>query len=139
MAESIMTHLIKLNGLYDKFIITSSATSREEIGNPPHFGTISVLKKHNIDLVPHVAKQITKFDARRANYLIVMDENNVFNLKRIINKEDYYKINLLLSFANISRYISDPWYTGNFEQTYDDVFLGCSSLLEYLMLDIDKN
>lgn len=133
MAESIMTHLIDINGVSGFFTIASSATSTEEIGNPPHPGTVRVLKQHKIDTVDHFATQITRDIANDANYLIVMDQNNIYNLKRLIDKEDYSKIHLLLSFAGLKKSIADPWYTENFESTYDDVFLGCKELLKYLM------
>ncbi|MGH4037908.1 MAG: low molecular weight protein-tyrosine-phosphatase [Sphaerochaeta sp.] len=137
MAESVMTHLININGVSGYFNIKSSATSREEIGNPPHRGTVDILKLHKVKLVPHRAVQITKDDASEANILIVMDQNNVYNLKKLIYKEDFSKIRLLLSYANLDRSISDPWYTGNFKQTYDDVLLGCKALLKDLMKDFD--
>lgn len=132
MAESVMTHLIKQNGLENKFNIKSSATSCEEIGNPPHQGTQTILKKNNIKVIDHRATQITKEDAKMADFLVCMDSNNINNLKKIINKEDQRKISLLLSWANEERAIADPWYTLNYETTFEDVYKGCYSFLEYL-------
>lgn len=132
MAESVMTHLVKKNNLLDKYEITSSATSTEEIGNPPHYGTVSKLNEENIPCIAHRAKQITKKDAHSSDYLICMDNNNVRNLKRLINREDYNKISLLLSWAGEERNIADPWYTGNFDETFNDVYEGCIALLDKL-------
>ena len=137
MAESVMTHLIAINGVDGYFSIQSSATSREEIGNPPHIGTVDILKDHRIPIVPHRAIQITRESANDADLLIVMDQNNIYNLKKLIDKEDFVKIKLLLSYAKLDRAIADPWYTGNFIQTYNDVLLGCKSLLKELMKDLD--
>lgn len=138
MAESVMAFLIEINGLSSFFNITSSATSREEIGNPPHPGTVEILRDHEISIIPHKAVQITKNDASEADYLVVMDHNNINNLKRIIDKKDYPKVHLLLSYAGLDRAIADPWYTGNFSETYNDVSLGCKELLKYLMKLINK-
>lgn len=130
MAESIMTYLVKKNHMERFFEIKSSATSKEEIGNPIHPGTIAILKKNNIPVIPHRAIQITSRDAQEATILICMDSNNVFNLKRIINSENHSKITLLLNYAHIDRDIADPWYTGNFDITFKDILLGCQFLLE---------
>jgi protein-tyrosine phosphatase len=138
MAESVMTHLIDINGVKGFFNITSSATSREEIGNPPHPGTVEILKKHKIAIVPHSAIQITRDDANDADFLIVMDQNNIYNLKRLIDKQDYPKIYLLLSYAGFKRAIADPWYTGDFDVTYQDVILGCKELLKSLIPTLDS-
>jgi protein-tyrosine phosphatase len=138
MAESVMTHLIDINGVKGFFNITSSATSREEIGNPPHPGTVEILKKNKINVVPHKSVQITRDSAKDADFLIVMDQNNIYNLKRLIDIEDYKKIHLLLSYAESKNSIADPWYTGCFVETYDDVFLGCNKLLNYMMQSLDN-
>jgi len=62
-----------------------------------------------------------------------MDKNNVYNLKKIIDKSDYNKISLLLSYSDITRDIRDPWYTNNFKETYDDIYLGCTTLLNFIV------
>ncbi|MBK5200666.1 MAG: low molecular weight phosphotyrosine protein phosphatase [Spirochaetaceae bacterium] len=133
MAEMIMTYLVNESHTKNLFEINSSATSREEIGNPIHRGTIKILKKNKIPIFPHRAVQITTQEAQKANLLICMDKNNISNLKRIINLEDYSKIKLLLNYANLDRDIADPWYTGNFEDTFNDVLLGCKFLLQELL------
>ncbi len=133
MAQSIFSHLVKEKNLDSYFQIDSSATSREEISNPPHYGTINILKKNNIELIEHKAYQITKDIAKEYDYLICMDKNNIYNLKKIIDKSDYNKISLLLSYSGINRDIRDPWYTNNFKETYDDIYLGCTNLLNFII------
>jgi len=132
MAQSYFTHLVTLEDIAEKFVIDSSATSREEIGNPPHYGTREILKKNNIKLIKHHSKQISAKEGSEADYLICMDNNNIRNLKRIINKEDFKKISLLLDYTNLNRDIADPWYSGNFEQTYQDIKIGCEELLKHI-------
>ena len=133
MAESVMTHLLAQRGLTDCFAIASAATSREEIGNPPHYGTVSKLRQVGISVVPHRAVQMTKADYDQYDYLIGMDSANIRNMTRIAGGDPEGKIYKLTSFAGRSGDIADPWYTGNFDETYDDVLAGCQGLLEYLL------
>ena len=132
MAQSIFTHLLKQQKLESNFIIDSSATSREETNNPPHIRTKKILEKNNIRLINHFSKRITKNEAKDFDYLICMDNNNIKNLKSIIEKCEYPKVSLLLSYANINRDIRDPWYTNYFGATFDDIYLGCAALLNNL-------
>ena len=111
LSESVFTHKVNALGLGDQFIIDSFATSREEIGNHPHRGTVNKLREVGIPLVPHRAKQITLADYDKFDYIIGMDTANI---------------------RNLSRDIADPWYTGNFDETYTDVEEGCEGFLEYL-------
>ncbi len=133
MAQSVFSHIAHTNGMLSNFKIDSSATSREEINNPPHIGTKRILEKNNILLVKHRAKQITPFDAANFDYLICMDQNNIKNLKRIVNKDYHHKISLLLDYASLNRDIRDPWYTNNFNETFEDVYNGCTHLYQYLI------
>lgn len=133
MAQSVFSHIVNTNAMSSKFLIDSSATSREEIGNPPHIGTKRILEKNNIKLVDHRAKQITNSDASNFDYLICMDQNNVHNLKRLINRDYHHKISLLLDYPSLYRDIRDPWYTNNFHETYFDVHTGCTHLYDYLI------
>ena len=133
MAQSVMTNLLAQRGLTDCFTIASAATSREEIGNPPHYGTVHKLKQVGIPVVPHRAVQMTKADYAQYDYLIGMDSANIRNMTRIAGGDPEGKIYKLTSFAGRSGDIADPWYTGNFDETYDDVLAGCQGLLEYLL------
>lgn len=116
-----------------EFYIDSMATSTEEIGNPPHRGTVKKLQEVGIPLVPHRAKQITWSDYEKFDYIIGMDDWNIRNLKRMLKNDPDGKVNKLLSFAGSDRDIADPWYTGDFEATYQDVLEGCEGVLDYFM------
>ena len=133
MAESVFTHLVKQRGLEKQFEINSAATSREEIGNPPHHGTVAKLRQVGIPVVPHRAVQMTKADYKYYDYLIGMDTYNIRNMNRIVGGDPQDKIYKLPSFAGKSKDIADPWYTGNFDETYNDVVEGCEALLDFLI------
>ena len=131
MAESVFTYLVTQAGLASHFEINSAATSREEIGNPPHYGTVDKLRREHIPLIPHHARQMTAEDYRYYDYLIGMDTANIRNMTRIaggVDKEQ--KIFKLLTFSGSGRDVADPWYTGDFDATFADVMAGCSGLLE---------
>lgn len=130
MAESVFNHMIKTENIEDQFLVNSSATSREEIGNPVHHGTVRKLQSLNIPVTPHRATQITEKDFEEYDYIIAMDENNMGNLKRMGAPMD--KTSKLLEFAGSTRDIADPWYTGNFDETYEDIEKGLNGLLDHL-------
>lgn len=133
MAESVFTHLVKERGLENKFEIDSAATSREEIGNPPHHGTVGVLRRERISVVPHRARQMTAADYDGYDYLIGMDSANIRNMTSIAGGDPDGKIRKLLTFAGSDRDVADPWYTGNFDVTYRDVVNGCEAFLESIL------
>ncbi len=133
MAESVMTYLVKEAGLESVVEINSAATSREEIGNTPHYGTVGKLREKRIPLVPHRAVQMTRSDYDYYDYLVGMDSANIRNINRIAGGDPDGKIYKLLPIAGISRDVADPWYTGNFEETYEDVMAGCKAMLEMLV------
>ena len=133
MAESVFTHLVNQRGLQDLFEIDSAATSREEIGNPPHYGTVNKLRQKNIPVVPHRARQMTMTDYEYYDYLIGMDSANIRNMNRIAGGDPQGKIYKLPSFAGLSKDIADPWYTGNFDETYNDVLEGCEAFIDHLI------
>lgn len=132
MCESYFTHFVNQRGLSGLFTIASAATSREEIGNPPHHGTVRKLREEGIPLVPHRAVQMTAADYGKYDYLIGMDSANIRNMQRIAGGDPQGKIRKLLSFAGADRDVADPWYTGDFEATYRDTVAGCTAFLEYL-------
>ena len=127
MAQSVFQDMVNKAGLAERFDIDSAATSTEEIGNPPHHGTAAELRRHGIPVIPHRARQLTKADAERFDYLIGMDTANIRNMRRMTGADD--KIYKLLAFADIDRDVADPWYTGDFEATWRDVNDGCRALL----------
>ena len=132
MAESVFTHMVKQRHIESQFEIGSAATSREEIGNAPHYGTVDKLRRVGIPVVPHRAVQMTAADYERYDYLIGMDSANIRNMQRIAGGDPEGKIFRLLSFAGKERDIADPWYTGNFDETYQDIVEGLEGLLQYL-------
>ena len=132
MAESVFTYMVKQRHLDHLFEIYSAATSREEIGNGPHYGTVGKLRQVGIPVVPHRAVQMTKADYDYYDFLIGMDTANIRNMNRIADGDSKGKIYKLLSFAGSGRDIADPWYTDNFDETYDDIVEGCEGLLKFL-------
>ena len=133
MAESVMTHLVQEAGLSGEFYIQSAATSREEIGNSVHHGTVKKLRQMGVPLVPHRAVQMTRADYDKYDLIIGMDQWNRKNMLRILGGDPEGKVHLLLDFTDRKGDIADPWYTGDFDETYRDVLEGCRGLLEYCM------
>ena len=133
MAESVMTYLVKQRHMDTQFYINSAATSREEIGNTPHHGTVRKLKEVGIPVVPHRATQMTAQDYEEYDYLIGMDTANIRNMNRIAGGDPEGKIYKLLAFAGSGRDVTDPWYTGDFDATYNDVLEGCTAFLNKIM------
>ncbi len=133
MAESVLTHLVRERHIDNLFEIASAATSREEIGNPVHPGTVRKLQQMGIPVIPHKAVQMTKADYDYYDYIIGMDSNNMRNIARIIGDDPQQKVYKLLTFTGEGRDVADPWYTGDFDATYRDVLAGCRALLEYIL------
>lgn len=133
MAEFVMKDLVAKRGLSDEFFIASAATSREEIGNPVHHGTRNKLAEFGISTKGKYAVQMTKKDYRSYDYIIGMDHWNIQNILGIIGKDSKHKVCRLLDFTDNPRDIADPWYTGDFDLTYDNVLEGCEALLEKIM------
>jgi len=131
MAEFVFRDMVKKAGLSGDIYIQSSATSRWEIGNPVHHGTRSRLKKEGIDTSGKTAAQLTKQDFLEFDYLIGMEGSNIRDMLKISGGTHTEKVHKLLDFAGGGD-IADPWYTGNFDETYDDVLKGCKGLLEHL-------
>ncbi len=132
MAEYVFKDMVKKEGIEDKFYIDSAATSTEEIGNSVHYGTKNKLNEMSIECGNHVARRITKQDYEKFDYIIGMEEQNVKNIKRIVGEDTKHKIYRLLDFSKNPRDIADPWYTGNFDKTYEDVVEGLEGFMRYL-------
>ena len=132
MAEFVMKELVRRAGLEDDFLIESAATSREELGNDMHYGTRTKLREMGIPFTRRAARQITINDYDRYDYLVAMDDENLYYMNRCWGGDPKNKIRMLLSFAGKDRDIADPWYTGNFDQTYEDVLEGCTAFLASL-------
>ena len=132
MAEFVFKDLIKKNNLSKDFLIESAATSSEEVENPVHYGTRNQLAKYGISCNGKRARKITPNDYFEYDYIIGMESRNVVNMLRIFNGDPYNKIKRLLDYSVNPRDIADPWYTGNFEKTYEDIVEGCNAFLEFL-------
>lgn len=132
MAQFVLQHIVDKLGIADKVLIDSRATSDEEDGNPPHRGTVKKLNEVGVPVLPHTAKQITLKDYDCFDYIIGMDAQNIRDLKTLLKGDPNGKIYKMLSFAGETRDIADPWFTGDFDATYDDVLRGCECFLEYL-------
>lgn len=139
MAEFVFKDMVAKHGLAGQFEIASAATSTEEIwngvGNPVYPPAREELAKHGmISCEGKRAVQLQKSDYDKYDYLIGMDDRNIHNIERITGHKGG-KIKMLLSFAGENRSISDPWYTGDFRKTYEDVEKGCKALLESIMAE----
>ncbi|MBO4416203.1 MAG: low molecular weight phosphotyrosine protein phosphatase [Lachnospiraceae bacterium] len=132
LAQSLLTYMVKERGIEDMFEIDSAATSTEEIGNPPHYGTVRKLREEGVPLVPHRARRMLKRDYEYYDYLIGMDSANIRNMTRIAEGDPDSKIYKMLEFADSSADVADPWYTGDFDATYRDVKIGLEGFLRSL-------
>ena len=133
MAEFLLKDIVRKRGLEDAFEIASAATSREEIGNPVHYGTRNKLAQFGISVAGKHAVQVTKRDYEHYDLLLVMNSNNIRNLRRVIGEDTQCKVHLLLDYTERKgKSIADPWYTGNFDVTYNDIMEGLAGLLEQL-------
>ena len=130
MAEFLMKDLVDKAGLSDKYHIESAATSTEEIGNEVYPPAKRKLAEHNISCKGKTARQMTRRDYDRFDLLVGMDSWNIRNMNRICGGDPEGKIHMLLDYTNCPGDVADPWYTGNFEATWQDVLQGCQCLLE---------
>ncbi|SDW34065.1 protein-tyrosine phosphatase [Lachnospiraceae bacterium KHCPX20] len=133
MAEFILKDMVRKRSLTDQFHIESAATSTEEIwngiGNPVYPPAREVLLAHGIDCEGKRARQITAHDYEAFDLLIAMDENNLRDMSRVWPEDPEGKIQKMLAYAGEDRDVADPWYTGDFSKTWDDIYRGCEGLL----------
>lgn len=132
MAEFVLKDMARRRGVADKLCIASAATSTEEIGNDIHYGTKSKLRQEGVPFEKRAARQITASDYAEYDFLIGMDRYNIHNMNKIFGSDADGKIRRLLEFAGRGGDIADPWYTGDFDETYKDVTEGCEGFLEFL-------
>ena len=132
MAEFFMKDLVKQEGKAEQFDIASAATSTEEIGNGVHWGTRSILGRLGISCAGKTARQMTREDYNRYDYLIGMDSANLRNMYRICGNDYAGKMHLLMDYSDRHGEVADPWYTRDFEATWQDVEAGCRGLLNRL-------
>ena len=133
MAEFYMRHLLQREGLADRVVVASAATSSEELGNPTHGGTCRVLAAHGIPVdKTKRAVRFTPTDYETWDLIVIMDENNRRWLPAPKDPANAEKVHKLMEYAGSARDVADPWYTRNFEATYADVEAGCAGLLEHI-------
>lgn len=133
MAECVLKDMVARRGLTQQFYINSSATSTEETGNPIHPGTQRRLRQAGVPLVEHCAVQLRPSDYEKYDYFIGMDGSNLRSMRRILSGDPEGKVCRLLDFTSRPGDVADPWYTGNFDETYRDVVEGCEGFLKQVL------
>ena len=132
MAEFVMKDLVRKAGLEDRFLIASKAARHDELGNDTHYGTKAKLRQMGVPFAKRRATLLDRSDYDAYDYLIGMDEENMRDMLRLFGGDPNGKIYKLLRFADEDRDVADPWYTGNFDETYEDVLKGCTALLRMI-------
>ena len=130
MAEFVMKDLVHKAGMDEQIFAASSACRRDEIGSDTHPGTKAKLRQMGIPFTKRRAVQFTQADYAEYDYIAAMDRDNLRDIQRIVGEDTLHKVFLLLHFAGQEREVADPWYTGNFDRTYEDIWQGCQGLLE---------
>lgn len=133
MAEAMFRHLVKKEKLANKITVDSAATSSWQIGFPPHAETLNILKKYHISPKGLVGRSLTKEDFWKFDYIIGMDERNIKNIYKITGKPNHPKIIRLLDLTKYKKDVPDPFFTGDFEQTYRLFSVGCRALLKKIL------
>lgn len=133
MAEFVFKDMVEKQGKAEEFLIESAATSSEEEGNPVHYGTRKKLAEVGINTEGKYARKLKKSDYEKYDYIIGMEDYNIREILKIVGKDEQNKIYKLLDFTNNPRDIADPWYTHNFDSTYNDICEGCTELLKKLI------
>ena len=132
MAEFIMKYLVQQAGLEDQFIISSAATTTEELGNDMYPNAKAELKLHGIPFERRRARQINSRDYSDWDFIIAMDQENLSDINYVVGHDPKKKVRLLMSFTGENRSVSDPWYTRDFARAYNDIKLGCEALLNHV-------
>ena len=133
MAEFVMKKIVKDASKDSEFYIESAATSSEELGNDVHYGTKEKLTQMNVPFSKRRARKITPADYDNFDLLIGMDVENLYYMENAWNKDPNDKVKLLLTYAGKDRDIADPWYSHNFDKTYDDILEGCTALFNSIV------
>ena len=132
MAEFILKALVKARGLEGQYFIESAAVSEEEIGNPIYPPAKRCLTQHGVPFDKDKrARQVTRADYARFDRLICMDASNLRWLRWIIPDDPEGKVHLMMSYAGMGRDVADPWYTGDFETTFQDILEACEAMLDF--------
>lgn len=130
MAEFILKALVRAKGLEDRYYIESAAVSTEEIGNPIYPPAKRCLNQHGVWFDPAKrARQVTRSDYDRFDRIICMDSSNLRWIRMIIPNDPDQKIHLMMTYTGMGRDVADPWYTGDFETTFQDILEACEAML----------
>ena len=132
MAECLLKDMVRRERLEGDIYVESAAATTEEIGNDIYPPAKRKLREKGIPFQPRQARIMTKKDYESFDMIIGMDEENLWDMRRICGGDRDGKISLLMDWAGNSRDVADPWYTGNFETTYQDLITGCTALLKKL-------
>lgn len=132
MAEFVMKDLVQKAGLSEEISVDSVACTTEEIGHDTDRRAQKILREKGIPQAPRRARLITPEDYERADLILAMDRENLRRLARLLGEDRAGKIHLLLSAAGETKEVADPWYTGDFEETYADILRGCRAVLDVL-------
>lgn len=145
MAEFIMKDLLQKSHMESLFHIESAATSTEEIGNSVYPPAARILQRHGIFPRGKTARQISRFDFDSSDYIVLMDKNNLSNLRRLFgdaykwdeagrphHERRLKKVSFLMDYTDTPHDVADPWYSGDFTATWDDIFRGCSGMFNLL-------
>ncbi|MEC2078620.1 low molecular weight protein-tyrosine-phosphatase [Metabacillus fastidiosus] len=135
MAEALFRDLIRKEKLSNKIIVDSAATSSWHIGSPPHKGTLAILKEYNVSTDGMAGRQLAKGDFEKFDYIVGMDESNITNIYEMTGQPNHPKIIRLLDLTDHKKDVPDPYYTGDFQETYDLVTEGCKALLEKIRIE----
>lgn len=135
MAEFIAAHLIRERGLEDKISVYSQGVSREEEGNPVYPQARAILNAHGIPVYGHRANVVTPSDYARYDLFLGMEDYHVGRMRRVFGGDGENKVKRLLDFTGRGKDIEDPWYTGNFDKVYSEIYEGVNALLDY----VEKN
>ena len=138
MAEFIFKHMIKTIGVENDFYVESSATSREEIGNDIYPPAKKKLREEGIAFSKRTARQFQQKDYENFDYIFVMERYNYVNLCKIIHSDKNNKIHMMTEYTDLGADIADPWYSGDFNEAYSQIYESCKAFLDYLEYDVQK-
>ena len=138
MAEFLMKEMVRQTGLEQQVYIESAAATTEEIGNDLYPPAKRKLTEKGIPFQKRGARLMTKRDYERFDYIIGMDRENLWDMRSICGGDRDHKISLLMEWAGSDRDVADPWYTRDFEATFQDLTEGCSALLHAVKKEMEK-
>lgn len=132
MAEAVMRDLVEKRGLTSEIKVDSAGTSNYHIGEPPHKGTKAKLQEFGISTAGMKARQLMSSDLQNFDYIVCMDASNVSNTLEMLRAQGNTKISRFLDLTPHKKDVPDPWYTGDFQETYDLCLEGCEALLKII-------